>query len=58
MKIALQSSPFNRVEPFSSAGFEVVEGVCRSEEQMIDLLRDADGAQVGVKPLTSRKVMD
>ena len=58
MKIALQSSPFNRVDLFESAGFEVVEGVCRSEEQMIDLLRDADGAQVGVKPLTSRKVME
>ena len=58
MKIALQSSPFNRVDLFESAGFEVVEGVCRSEEQMIDLLRDADGAQVSVKPLTSRKVME
>ena len=36
------------------AGFEIVEGVCRSEEQMIDLLRDADGAQVGVNPLTAK----
>ena len=58
MKIALQSSPFNRPDLFESAGFEIVEGVCRSEEQMIDLLRDADGAQVGVNPLTSRKVME
>ena len=56
MKVALQSSPFNRVDLFEAAGFEVVEGVCRSEDDMIDLLKDADGAQVGTMPLTSRKV--
>ncbi|MAW29242.1 MAG: hydroxyacid dehydrogenase [Gammaproteobacteria bacterium] len=58
MKIALQSSPFNRVDLFEAAGFEVVEGVCRSEDDMIELLKDADGAQVGTMPLTSRKVLE
>ncbi|MCH2568992.1 MAG: C-terminal binding protein [Pseudomonadales bacterium] len=58
MKVALQSSPFNRVDLFEAAGFEVVEGVCRSEDDMIDLLKDADGAQVGTMPLTSRKVLE
>ena len=57
MKIALQSSPFNRVDLFEDAGFEVIEGICRSEQEMIDLFKDADGAQVGVMPLTSRVVM-
>ena len=57
MKIALQSSPFNRVDLFEAAGFEVIEGICRSEQEMIDLFKDADGAQVGVMPLTSRAVM-
>ena len=58
MKVALQSRPFNRVDLFEAAGFEVVEGVCRSEDDMIDLLKDADGAQVGTMPLTSRKVLE
>ena len=57
MKIALQSSPFNRNDLFEEEGFEVVEGPRRSEQQMIELLHDADGAQVGVMPLTSREVM-
>ena len=58
MKVALQSSPFNRVDLFEAAGFEVVEGICRSEDDMIELLKDADGAQVGTMPLTSRKVLE
>ena len=58
MKIALQSTPFNRIDLFEAAGFEVIEGVCRSEKDMIDLLKDADGAQVGVMPLTSREVLE
>ena len=57
MKIALQATPFNRIDLFEAMGFEVIEGVCRSEQDMIDLLNDADGAQVGVMPLTSRKVL-
>lgn len=58
MKVALQSTPFNRVDLFEAAGFEVVEGVCRSEDDLIELLKDADGAQVGVMPLTSRAVLE
>ena len=58
MKVSLQSTPFNRVDLFEAAGFEVVEGVCRSEDDLIELLKDSDGAQVGVMPLTSRKVLE
>ena len=57
MKVALQSTPFNRVDLFAAAGFDVVEGKCKSEDDLIDLLKDADAAQVGVMPLTSRKVL-
>ncbi len=58
MKIALQYSPYNRIDLFEEAGFEVVEGVCESEQDMIDLLKNADGAQVNTVPLTSKKVLE
>ena len=58
MKIALPHSPYNRVDLFEAAGFEVVEGSTRNVEEMIDLLGDADGAQVGTLPLTSREVLE
>ena len=58
MKIALPLSPYNRVDLFQAAGFEVVEGRVRSTEDFIDLMRDADGAQVGTMPLTSREVLN
>ncbi len=52
------SNPYNRVDLFEQAGFEVVEKPVRSIEDMIDLLSDADGALVNTLPLTSREVMD
>lgn len=58
MRVALQASPWNRVDLFEAAGFEVVTGPCRTEDDLIDLMRDADGAQVGVLPLTSRRVLE
>ena len=58
MKVALPASPYNRVDLFEAAGFEVIEGPVRSTEDFIELMRDADGAQVGVMPLTTRAVME
>lgn len=58
MKVALQASPWNRVDLFEAAGFEVVQEPCRTEDDLIDLLSDADGAEVGVMPLTSRRVLE
>ncbi len=58
MKVALPKSPYNRVDLFEAAGLEVVEGPVRSKEDFIELLRDADAAQVGVMPLTSREVLE
>ena len=58
MKVALNKNPYNRIDLYEKAGFEVVEKVVRSTEEMIELLSDADGAQVGTLPLTSREVME
>jgi D-3-phosphoglycerate dehydrogenase / 2-oxoglutarate reductase len=58
MKVALQASPWNRVDLFEAAGFDVVQGPCKTEDDLIDLLTDADGAEVGVMPLTSRRVLE
>ena len=49
---------YNRVDLFKEAGFEVLEGATRSTEEMIDLLKDADGALVNTLPLTNREVME
>ena len=58
MKVALPSSPYNRVDLYEAAGLEVIEGPVRNTEDFIELMRDADGAQVGVMPLTTRAVME
>jgi D-3-phosphoglycerate dehydrogenase / 2-oxoglutarate reductase len=58
VKISLPTSPYNRVDLFEAAGFEVVERPVTSTEDLIDLLKDADGAQVGTIPLTTREVME
>ena len=51
-------TPYNQVDLFEAAGFEVVERSVRSVEDMIDLLADADGALVSTLPLTSKEVME
>lgn len=58
MKVALQASPWNRVDLFEAAGFEVVQEPVKTEDELIDLLRDADGAEIGVMPLTNRRVLE
>ena len=58
MKIALQTSPWTKLHLFEAAGFDVVDGTCATEDDLIDLLRDDDGAQVGIWPLTSRRVLE
>ncbi len=59
MKVALQGRAQGaQRELYEAAGADVVEGACRSEDEMIALLRDADGAQVGIMPLTSRRVLE
>ena len=56
--VAVNPSKINRVDLFESAGIEVVQEKVATEEQMIELMRGVDGAQVGVWPLTSRRVME
>ena len=59
MKVALQGRAQGKQrELYEAAGMEIWEGTCRSEDEMIELLGDADGAQVGIMPLTSRRVME
>ncbi len=58
MKIALQVSPYNKVNLFEEAGYEIVQGACATEDDLIELLKDADGAQIGTQPLTSRRVLE
>ena len=58
MKVALMSNPYNRVDLFQAAGFEVLEGPTRTTAEMIELLRDADGALVNIIPATSREVLE
>lgn len=59
MKVALQGRAQGRQrELYEAAGIEIVEGGCRTEDEMIELIGDADGAQVGIWPLTSRHVLE
>ncbi|HAO54966.1 MAG: C-terminal binding protein [Pseudomonadales bacterium] len=59
MKVAIQGRLQGaQADLYKAAGFEVVEGSCRNEDEMIELISDADGAQVGLLPLTSHRVME
>ena len=59
MKVALQGrAQGSQRDLYERAGIEIVEGGCRTEDEMIELIGDADGAQVGIMPLTSRRVME
>ncbi|MEM7077547.1 MAG: C-terminal binding protein [Pseudomonadota bacterium] len=58
MKIAVNPGSIYRFDLFEAAGFEVVQGRVKTEDDMIELMHDADGAQVGVMPLTSRRVLE
>ena len=58
MKVAVQASPWSRVDMLEAAGFEVVEAPISTEDEFIDLLRDADGATISTRPLTNRRVLE
>lgn len=58
MKVAVQASPWSRVDLLEAAGFDVVEEPIATEDEFIDLLRDADGATIGTQPLTNRRVLE
>ena len=59
MKVAIQGRAQGaQKELYEAAGILLTEGGCRSEDELIELIGDADGAQVGIMPLTSRRVME
>ncbi len=58
LKVASIGRPNPRVEIFKAAGIEVVEAEPATTEQVIDVLKDADGALIGIWPLTDRQVLE
>ena len=59
MKVALQGGARGKQrELYEAAGMEIVEGGCRTEDDLINLLREVDGAQVRILPRTSRRVLE
>jgi D-3-phosphoglycerate dehydrogenase len=58
LKVALMPNRYNRVDLFEAAGIETVEAPVGSPQEMIELLHDADGALVNIRPDTSRAVME
>lgn len=57
-KIAVMPSKHHRKDLFVKAGMEVIEGPCSTTDEMIALLRDADGALITTQPLASREVLE
>ncbi len=58
LKVSVNPSRINRIDLFESANIDVVEGRVSTEDEMIALMQEVDGAQVGVWPLTSRRVLE
>ncbi len=62
MKVALQGraqiGETTQKTLYEEAGFEIIEGPARTEDELIELIGDADGAQVGTIPDTSRRVLE
>ncbi len=57
-KVAVMPSKHHRTDLFEKAGIEVIEGPCNTTEEMVALLKDADGALINTRPLTSREVLE
>lgn len=58
LKVALHGrGQQSQKDLYAAAGIEVVEGAARTEDELIELIGDADGAQVGIHPDTTRRVM-
>ena len=58
LKVVNLARPFKDVALFRSAGIEFKETNATTTEAVIDALRDADGAMIGIWPLTDRQVLD
>lgn len=58
LKVASIARPLKDTSMFDRAGIEVVHGSPKTTEEVIDILKDADGALIGIWPLTDRQVLD
>ncbi len=57
-KVAVMPSKHHRTDLFRDAGMDVIEGPSSTTEEMIELLKDADGALISTLPLTTREVLE
>lgn len=57
-KVAVMRSKHHRTDLIEKAGMEVIEDEVKTDQQMADLLREADGALIGTQPLTTREVLE
>ena len=58
LKVASIGRPNPQVSIFKDAGIEVVEAEPSTTEEVIDILKDVDGALIGIWPLTDRQVLE
>ena len=59
VKVVLQGGDrAQQRELYEAAGIEVETGGCATEDEMIEMIGDADGAQVSIRPSTTRRVME
>ena len=59
MRVVLQGGDrAQQIDLYEAAGIDVEIGRCRTEDEMIEMIGDADGAQVSIQPATTRRVME
>lgn len=57
-KVAFLNNAYAPTRPFDDLGIQVVKRACKTTEEVIETLRDADGALISTWPLTDRKVLE
>ncbi len=58
LKVASIGRPNPRVDIIRAAGIEVIEAQPTTTEQVIEILKDVDGALIHIWPLTDRRVLE
>ena len=58
LKVANIAGPLRAPAVFDGADIEVQDSECRTTAEVIDALKDADGALIGIWPLTDRQVLE
>ncbi|MCH8103863.1 MAG: hypothetical protein IIB28_11995, partial [Chloroflexi bacterium] len=58
LKIASIGRPNPQLGIFADAGIEVLEAEPATTEEVIGILKNVDGALIGIWPLTDRQVLE